>query len=169
MQSRGDGRVEVALQQRLDDGEWGARILPPSRFLPADAERDRWHYSTPVALEITDLATGDRACFVTHGAPSDVYWRTLHDAAEAKAAELGLLREILGAVADGRILFSVYDQTIGALEYMLVIVRNLRFSAELFPGSPVFLFPPRLFAMQDAQAILAQIEAQEAAATESDG
>ncbi len=52
---------------------------------------------------------------------------------------------------------------------MLVIVRNLRFSAELFPGSPVFLFPPRLFAMQDAQAILAQIEAEEAAATESDG
>ena len=52
---------------------------------------------------------------------------------------------------------------------MLVIVRNLPFSAELFPGSPVFLFPPRIFGMQDAQAILAQIEAEEAAATESDG
>ncbi len=72
-------------------------------------------------------------------------------------------------MADGRILFSVYDQTIGALEYMLVIVRNLPFSAELFPGSPVFLFPPRIFGMRDAQAILAQIEAEEAAATESDG
>ena len=353
VQSRSDGRVEVALQQRLDDGEWGERILPPSRFLAADAAQDRWHYSSPVALEITGIATGDRACFVTHGASSDIYWRTLHDAAEAKAAELGLElsvisdpdsevqatfirqctafgvtaiittladpatlapalaeaqqagvvvlslnsgaavaaslgsiihialndsvageataeafnaagvnglvlcviheeqnvgleqrcdgleaalagpierlrihetgttdleateaavaarlagaddiagvvtlnesiglaalaaieagdddaviatfglnREILGAVADGRILFSVYDQTIGALEYMLVIVRNLPFSAELFPGSPVFLFPPRIFGMQDAQVILAQIEAEEAAATESDG
>ena len=88
---------------------------------------------------------------------------------EAVIATFGLNREILGAVADGRILFSVYDQTIGALEYMLVIVRNLPFSAELFPGSPVFLFPPRIFGMQDAQVILAQIEAEEAAETESDG
>ena len=43
VQSRSDGRVEVALRQRLDDGEWGERILPPSRFLGADAARDRWH------------------------------------------------------------------------------------------------------------------------------
>ena len=47
----GDGRVEFALQQRVD-GEWGGRILPPSRFFPADAAINRWLNSTPMIVSV---------------------------------------------------------------------------------------------------------------------
>ena len=50
-----DGRVEVALQQADDrgdstDGSWSELQRPEARFLAADAERGRWHYSTPLSL-----------------------------------------------------------------------------------------------------------------------
>lgn len=44
-----DGRVEFALQQRVD-GEWGERILPRSRYFPADATVGRWLNSTPMTV-----------------------------------------------------------------------------------------------------------------------
>ena len=43
-----DGRVEVALQRRSEDGSWGARLLPLRRFLPAAGAADRWLSSSPV-------------------------------------------------------------------------------------------------------------------------
>ena len=46
-----DGRVEFALQQRVD-GEWGERILPSSRFFPADVGHNRWLNSSPVTVSV---------------------------------------------------------------------------------------------------------------------
>ena len=42
-----DGRTEFALQLRGADGEWGERILPRSRFFPADPAVGRWLASSP--------------------------------------------------------------------------------------------------------------------------
>jgi len=45
-----DGRVEFALQQRLDDGAWGDRRAPARRYFPAGARADRWLHSSVVGL-----------------------------------------------------------------------------------------------------------------------
>lgn len=47
-----DGRVEFALQQRLDDGTWGGRQAPARRFFPAAARVDRWLHSSVIALTL---------------------------------------------------------------------------------------------------------------------
>ena len=47
----GDGRIEFALQQKVD-GEWGERILPASRFFPADVGHNRWLNSSPVTVSV---------------------------------------------------------------------------------------------------------------------
>ena len=44
----GDGRVEVALQQRRANGTWGERVLPALRFIPAGAAVGRWVTSSPL-------------------------------------------------------------------------------------------------------------------------
>ena len=46
-----DGRVEFALQQRVD-GEWGERILPPSRYFPASVGHNRWLNSTAMTVSV---------------------------------------------------------------------------------------------------------------------
>ena len=46
-----DGRVEFALQQRDSDGDWGDRILPASRYFPAEGFVNRWANSTPLTLQ----------------------------------------------------------------------------------------------------------------------
>ncbi len=43
-----DGRVEVALQRRSEDGSWGARLLPRRRFVPTVSAAGRWLSSSPV-------------------------------------------------------------------------------------------------------------------------
>ena len=48
-----DGRVEFGLQQRVD-GRWGERVLPRSRYFPADATINRWLNSTPMAVSVAD-------------------------------------------------------------------------------------------------------------------
>lgn len=48
-----DGRVEFALQQRLD-GQWESRILPRSRFFPTSARVNRWLSSTSVRVYALD-------------------------------------------------------------------------------------------------------------------
>lgn len=48
-----DGRVEFALQQRVD-GEWGERMLPASRFFPADVGHNRWLNSTPLTVSVSE-------------------------------------------------------------------------------------------------------------------
>ena len=55
-----DGRVEFALQQRVD-GRWGERVLPRSRYFPADATVNRWLNSTPLMVSVAatyDLTEG---------------------------------------------------------------------------------------------------------------
>ena len=44
-----DGRLEVALQQRLN-GQWGDRVLPRLRIVSTTAEDDRWLGSSPVSV-----------------------------------------------------------------------------------------------------------------------
>ena len=46
-----DGRIEFALQVRFADGIRGERLLPRSRFLPADSEQDVWLPSSPLTPE----------------------------------------------------------------------------------------------------------------------
>ena len=46
-----DGRTEFALQQRAADGAWGDRVLPRSRFFPANADVGRWLSSSPLTVE----------------------------------------------------------------------------------------------------------------------
>ncbi len=45
-----DGKTEFALQQRVN-GEWNERILPRSRFFPADPGNNRWLNSSPISIE----------------------------------------------------------------------------------------------------------------------
>ena len=53
-----DGRVEFALQQRVD-GEWGERVLPRSRYFPADATVNRWLNSTPLTVSVPVVTNAD--------------------------------------------------------------------------------------------------------------
>lgn len=46
-----NGRVEFALQQRTD-GEWGERILPRSRYFPANPKHNRWLNSSPMTVSV---------------------------------------------------------------------------------------------------------------------
>lgn len=45
------GRIEVALQQRLDGEQWSDRLLPARRFLPAGAPTGRWLWTTPLEVQ----------------------------------------------------------------------------------------------------------------------
>ena len=51
-----DGRTEFALQQREADGEWGERLLPPERFVPATAAVGRWLSSTPLTVSLPEVS-----------------------------------------------------------------------------------------------------------------
>ena len=53
-----DGRVEFALQPRAGGG-WGERVLPSSRYFPANAAVGRWLSSSPVSLGGAAAMTGD--------------------------------------------------------------------------------------------------------------
>ena len=44
--------IEFALQQRGDDGEWGERILPRGRYMPAYGDATSWLSSTPVSVSL---------------------------------------------------------------------------------------------------------------------
>ena len=45
-------RIEFALQQRGDDGEWGERILPRGRYMSAYGDPTNWLSSTPINLAV---------------------------------------------------------------------------------------------------------------------
>ncbi len=51
-----DGRVEIGVQQRGDDGAWGQTQRPELRFLAADSETDKVRYSSPVAFDLVTRA-----------------------------------------------------------------------------------------------------------------
>ena len=50
----GDGRTEVALQQRNADQSWGAAVFPRQRFLTADTEAGRWRASSAIHIADSD-------------------------------------------------------------------------------------------------------------------
>lgn len=108
-----DGRVEVALQTRavdpqaqlegLDSPDWGERLRPQFRILPADAEADRWYVSSPLEIgvhepqppsvaeigpfEISGTPTVSRPfgrdtlfCVLTHGVQEDFFWFQVYSA-----------------------------------------------------------------------------------------
>ncbi len=45
-----DGRMEFAVQERREEERWEERRLPRARFFPADAAKDRWLASSPLAV-----------------------------------------------------------------------------------------------------------------------
>ena len=59
-----DGRIEFAVQQRVD-GAWGERLLPTSRYMPANAPLARWLHSSAVALA---ALTADPSAMLTYQA-----------------------------------------------------------------------------------------------------
>ncbi len=68
----GDGRIEVALQEREGSG-WGGRILPERRFFLASGTTGRWLSSSPTTVgivETTDLAVTnlESATYLTENA-----------------------------------------------------------------------------------------------------
>ena len=88
----GDGRVEVGLQQLQDDGSWGERMLPHNRFLSADAEAGHWLVSSSEEVAISE---GEYTiCLIDHGQEGDVYWESVHVAAERKAAAVDAVLRI---------------------------------------------------------------------------
>ena len=87
-----DGRTEFALQQRGEDGEWGERMLPSSRFFPADPAVGRWLTSTPLTVQ----APG------TPGEPAD--------AGEAEATEDTEVRIAAQRLDDGRTEFALQQR-----------------------------------------------------------
>ena len=50
-----DGRVEVGLQVRSNDGAWGEPLLPRKRLLPAGGQKARWLSSSPITHEGTEI------------------------------------------------------------------------------------------------------------------
>ena len=46
-----NGKVEFGVQQQLDDGSWGGRLLPSRRFFPTDARVDRWLASSVLTVD----------------------------------------------------------------------------------------------------------------------
>lgn len=76
-----DGRVEFALQQRAD-GRWGERVLPRSRYFPADATVNRWLNSTPLTVSVAgadDLAEGPQTSNDGEGVEVRITARRLGD------------------------------------------------------------------------------------------
>ena len=53
-----DGRMEFAIQERGEGGEWGDRRLPQLRFFPANAELDRWLASSPLKVNTAAVTGG---------------------------------------------------------------------------------------------------------------
>ena len=81
-----DGRTEFALQQREADGEWGERLLPRDRFVPATAAVGRWLSSTPLTVSLPEVSpdtndsgsvASDRAALVAvYNATGGATWLT---------------------------------------------------------------------------------------------
>ena len=103
-----DGRVEVGLQQRQGDGEWGETEKPPLRFLPADAEIGRPLRSSPIVVD-TDTR---------HEMVANNYAEYLFESGEGVAASFTEYFESEGITEDLPLMLCVEDlndPSIGAL------------------------------------------------------
>ena len=92
-----DGRVEVAVQQRGEDGEWSGRQLPQRRFLSADAPPNRWLSSSAVeSTTVPPAAAAEAAdekpllCVIGHGHLNDYFWAIARSYSERAGRELGI-------------------------------------------------------------------------------
>ena len=97
-----NGTVEVAVQQRDAEGNWGDRIKPEYRFVPTD-RTGVWLNSSPVAVQVApasehmpeiampaDAAPAELYCIIHHGADDDSFWTNFNLIAQQNASELGL-------------------------------------------------------------------------------
>ena len=103
-QKHADGRVEVALQEKLDDGAWGERRLPDRRFLAADAPAGRWLTSSSVetapaepAATAAPAPTPYPVCVVHHGSDADEFWLNLGRNAYITGLNFGLAVTVHGS------------------------------------------------------------------------
>ena len=86
-----DGRVEVAVQQRGDDGEWGERRLPERRFVPSDAPTNRWLSSSALGSSAAATVAGKPLhCVIGHGQADDYFWAIARSYSARAGRELGI-------------------------------------------------------------------------------
>lgn len=71
------GAVSVAVQQQGPGRQWGERLLPALRVVPAGAQPGRWLNSSPVELPPLEVEERPLFCVVAHGQSDDYFWRML--------------------------------------------------------------------------------------------
>lgn len=98
-----DGRVEVKLQQ-LDEETWVDLDAAAARFLPTDAEVDRWRYSSSIevvgTVETQPVVLPDPPvmCVVGHAHPrDDRFWRWALASSDVAAYQYGVDVRLYGA------------------------------------------------------------------------
>ena len=103
-QKHADGRVEVALQEKLDDGAWGERRLPDRRFLAAAAPAGRWLTSSSVETAPAQPAAVAApapppypVCVVHHASDADEFWLNLGRNAYITGLNFGLAVTVHGS------------------------------------------------------------------------
>jgi ABC-type branched-subunit amino acid transport system substrate-binding protein len=97
-----DGRTEVALQQRMGS-EWGEYITPDARFLPPDANVDRWHHSSPITVAEPQVGPGPLKIALlqtVHGAAAERRQAFKLAIAQLNAAGGIFGRPVIGLIAD---------------------------------------------------------------------
>ncbi len=98
-----DGRVEVKLQQ-LDEEAWVDLDAADARFLPTDAEVDRWRYSSSIAVvgtvETEPVVRADPPVMCVHGHAhprDDRFWRWALAASDVATFQYGVDVRLYGA------------------------------------------------------------------------
>lgn len=98
-----DGRVEVKLQQ-LDEESWVDLDAAAARFLPVDADVDRWRYSSSIEVvgtvetEPVVLSEPPVMCVHGHAHPrDDRFWRWTLAASNVAAYQYGVDVRLYGA------------------------------------------------------------------------
>ena len=123
-----DGRVEVGVQQRGDEG-WGETLLPEHRFLPADAPFDHWLASSGVALA-DGGGTGSHLCMIDHGSDEDQFWLLLHRAAIGAAKNIGAHLEIHSGLGEGGMAAAIRQCTADGADAVAVTLADADAVAE---------------------------------------
>ncbi|MDE2892019.1 MAG: substrate-binding domain-containing protein [Chloroflexota bacterium] len=98
-----DGRVEVKLQQ-LDGETWVDLDTAAARFLPTDAEVDRWRYSSSIevvgTVETQPVVLADPPVMCVHGHAhprDDRFWRWVLASSDVAAYQYGVDVRLYGA------------------------------------------------------------------------
>ncbi|MCY4619284.1 MAG: ABC transporter substrate-binding protein [Chloroflexi bacterium] len=97
-----DGRTEVALQRREVDG-WSDQVLPDARFLPVDADIERWYRSSPLPAIETALGPGPLKIAMLqtiHGSPVERRQAFKLAIADINRAGGVFGRPVIGVIAD---------------------------------------------------------------------